>query len=88
MMLGYCRPAVYRHHAVFGIQSDDNLPGKRFARLAHEVGIFHSRRADKTALGLADEFRKELDDENELWASTWSKRFVWEVRWKALFVGI
>ena len=46
MMLGYSRPAVYRHHAVFGIQSDDNLPGKRFARLAHEVGIFHCRRTD------------------------------------------
>ena len=27
MMLGYGRPAVYRHHTVFGIQPDNNLPG-------------------------------------------------------------
>ena len=46
MMLGYRRPAVYRHHAVFGIQPDDNLPGKCFTRLAHEVGIFYRRRTD------------------------------------------
>ena len=46
MVLGYCGPAVNRHHALFGIQPHNNMAGKGFAGFAHKLRVFHRGGAD------------------------------------------